>query len=260
MGDIKTEITGAIGRIFIDSPKRFNAMSLDMWKDLRRVVETLDADPSIRVLLLRGAGEKAFVSGADISEAESDRAALEGVTAYGDAVVAAEQALMNCRLPVVASIRGICMGGGFGLSLACDLRYAARNSKFRMPAARLGMGYSLDNMRRFVDILGAARTAELFFTARTFDGAEAQRIGAVHELHADDEHDAAVERVLESIAGNAPLSLRAVKLSINALLSGNQMQKVDAAQQAIDACIVSADYIEGRKAFQEKRPARFKGI
>jgi enoyl-CoA hydratase/carnithine racemase len=229
-----------------------------MWKRLREVVDEVGADAAVRVVLLRGAGDKAFVSGADISEFESRRSDSEGVAAYDHAVAGAQRALIECPKPVVASIRGICMGGGMGLALACDLRYAARSARFRMPAARLGLGYSLNGIRRFVDVIGAARTAELFLTAGEFDALEAQRIGVVHKSHEDAAHDAAVEQVLASIAENAPLTLLAVKLAIGAALAP-QGADVDRANQAIAACMTSSDYVEGRRAFKEKRTPRFNG-
>jgi enoyl-CoA hydratase/carnithine racemase len=259
MGSIDLRITGAIARLTISSPERYNAMSLAMWKRLREVVDGVGADPAVRVVLLRGAGDKAFASGADISEFETQRSDSERVAAYDDAVAGAQQALMDCPKPVVASIRGICMGGGMGLALACDLRYAASSARFRMPAARLGLGYSLNGIRRFVDLIGAARTAELFVTASVLDALEAQRIGVVHKTHEDGEHDAAVEEVLTSIAENAPLTMLAVKLAIGAVLATQGGHDIDRANQAIAACMTSSDYVEGRRAFADKRSPRFDG-
>ena len=259
MGSIDPLVTGAIARVTISSPERYNAMSLAMWKRLREVVDQVGADAVVRVLLLRGAGDKAFVSGADISEFETQRSDTEGVAAYDDAVAGAQQALIDCPKPVVASIQGVCMGGGMALALACDLRYAATSSRFSMPAARLGLGYSLNGMRRFVEQIGAARTAELFLTASVFDALEAQRIGLVHKVHADGEHEAAVEQVLTSIAGNAPLTMLAVKLAIRAASATQGDHDVDRANQAIAACMTSSDYVEGRRAFADKRTPRFSG-
>lgn len=259
MGTIDVAITDGIARVSINSPKRFNAMSYDMWTRLHDVVIAAEADQGIRVLLLQGAGDKAFVSGADISEFESLRSSSDGVAAYEHAVVAAQGALMNCSKPVVAAIRGVCMGGGIGLALACDLRYSTRSSRFRMPAARMGLGYNVTGMQRFVNTIGAAHTAELFFTARTFDGVEAERIGLVQRAYADDEFTSAVEEVVRTIAGNAPLTLKAAKLSIEATLNGSREEDVQHAKVAIDACMKSEDYREGRTAFMAKRDPMFKG-
>lgn len=259
MDSIDLRITGAIARVTISSPERYNAMTLAMWTRLREVVENVGADPAVRVVVLRGEGDKAFVSGANISEFETQRSEPEGVAVYVDAVTGAELALSECPKPVIASIRGVCMGGGMGLALACDLRYATNGSRFRMPAARLGLSYRLDGIGRFVEEIGAARTAELFFTARVFDGLEAQRIGFVHKAHEDADHDAAVEQSVTLIAENAPLTLRAVKLAIRASLAGQRDQDIDRANQAIAACMASADYVEGRRAFAQKRSPQFSG-
>ena len=192
MGTINLQVDGAVARVVISAPERRNAMSLAMWTQLREIVAGVGSDPRVRVIVLRGDGDKAFVSGADISEFGKSRADARSIDSYDHEVSAAQDALIACPLPIVASIRGVCMGGGMGLALACDLRYATATTRFRMPAARLGIGYRLDGIRRFVDVIGAARTADLFYTARIFDGNEAARYGMVHAAHADDELDAAV--------------------------------------------------------------------
>ncbi len=258
MGSLKLEKKDAIAWITIDNQARRNAMSLAMWRELQRLVDELEADTQIRVLVLRGAGEQAFVSGADISEF-SQRADSEAETrAFGEAVEAAEHSLCRCSKPVIAMIRGICMGGGIGIAVSCDLRYCSADTRFRMPAARLGLGYALDSMRRIVNVLGNARTAELFYTARVFDGPEAARIGMVHQVVDDAVLEAEVEQVATAIAANAPMSLRAAKLAIAALANHDEASFAQV-HQAVSDCYDSDDYTEGRTAFMEKRPARFKG-
>jgi enoyl-CoA hydratase/carnithine racemase len=259
MGTIDLSIADAVARVTIDNPARRNAMSISMWNALAETMARVDADPEVRVVLLQGAGDKAFVSGADISEFASQRAGHDAVNAYDDAVARAQSSLIACGKPVVASMRGVCFGGGIGLALACDLRYAAADTRFRMPAGRLGLGYRLGGMRQIVHSLGAPRTAELFFTARIFDGIEAERIGMVHQSVAADALDRHVQEVVSAIAENAPLTLRAAKLAIRAALeeaAGADTAHVD---RAVLACFDSADYLEGQAAFAEKRAPRFQG-
>jgi enoyl-CoA hydratase/carnithine racemase len=259
MASIDIEVVGAVAHITVNNPARRNAMSFGMWTTLGEAIPRLDADPAVRVLLLKGAGDKAFISGADISEFATLRSTPEGVAAYDHAVETAEQALGACSKPVVACIQGVCFGGGMGIAMACDLRYASDDAKFRMPAGRLGLGYALSGMAQIVNGIGAARTAELFYTARAFDGVEAERIGMVHKCHPAQQLDAEVAAIVAAIAANAPLTLRAAKLGIRASLPGAQESVVARAGQAIQACFTSADYLEGRQAFVEKRPARFTG-
>lgn len=250
----------AIAEVRIDNAAKFNAMTLGMWQELAATVASLRADPAVRVLLLRGEGERAFVSGADISEFETTRSAETGSAAYDEAVSAAQSALMACPFPVVAAIHGICMGGGLGLAVACDLRYCTRDARFRMPAARLGLGYGFDGIARMVRVLGEARVAELFYTARTFDGTEAQRIGLVHSAHEDSAAlDAHVQACVQQIAGNAPLTVRLAKRAITLAqpqLSSDALAEITQGRQQ---CLQSDDYREGRRAFAEKRAPVFKG-
>lgn len=259
MSQVDLTLTDGIARITLSNPAKYNAMSFGMWTGLGDIVESLLGRDDVRVLVLRGAGEKAFVSGADISEFETQRGSADAVDAYNKAVARAQNALTDFPLPVIAHIHGVCMGGGIGLALACDLRYCARTSRFRMPAARLGLGYGFDGIRHTVDAIGAARTAELFYTASTFDGAEAERIGLVHRAHDAEALDAEVHAVATAIAGNAPLTLRAAKMAIAHALRDPADRDAAAVDAAVDACFASADYIEGRRAFMEKRPPAFTG-
>ncbi len=249
-----------IATLRIDNPAKYNAMSLAMWQELATQVRALGEDRSVRVLVLRGEGDKAFVSGADISEFDKTRSAETGSELYDFAVEDAQAALAEAPFPVVALIHGICMGGGLGLALACDLRYCATTTKFRMPAARLGLGYAFNGIRQMVAALGGARVADLFFTARTFDGAEGERIGLVHSVFPPDALDAEVAALVTAIAGKAPLTQQLIKAAIRWSQFPSTMQD-DAAAMAVmrQRCVQSADYAEGRKAFAEKRPPRFVG-
>lgn len=261
MSEGKVELVrrGAIAELRINNPKKYNAMSLAMWRDVAAHAEALSADNDVRVLLLRGEGNKAFISGADIAEFDTTRSRETGSGAYDGAVDAAQNALMACLFPVVASIHGICMGGGLGLAMACDLRYAAFDARFRMPAARLGLGYSYAGVARMVGVLGAAGVADLFFTARTFDGAEARRLRLVHDAYPAAELDAQVEATLATIAANAPLTVRLAKQAIHLAIGDVPAEAIEKIQAGRQRCIDSADYAEGRRAFSEKRVAVFTG-
>lgn len=259
MATVHVERQGPIIHLVIDNPAKFNAMTLGMWQTIARAVASAEAESDARVLVLRGAGEKAFVSGADISEFESRRSDPDGVRVYDEAVRDAQAALAGCSMPVVALIRGVCMGGGIGLALSADLRYCARDARFRMPAARLGLGYGYDGMQRAVERVGASRAAELFLTARTFDGAEAARIGLVHEAFEPAAFESEADDRVTAIAGNAPLTMAAAKLAIRQALLPAGERDLASVHAAVRTCFESDDYAEGRRAFMEKRAPKFKG-
>lgn len=243
-----------VATVVLCNERRHNAMSLAMWTGLADTLGQLQARPDVRVLVLRGAGERAFVSGADISEFESRRSDPSTVAAYDLAVDRAQSALQRFPRPVIAAISGICYGGGLGLALACDLRYGAPSARFRMPAARLGLGYALKGIQRMAEVLGPARAAELFYTARVVEAGDAARIGLVNAVHEDVFAQAA--QTAAEIAANAPLTIGAAKLAFLALRSDAEAAAVGA---AVEACFESADYVEGRRAFAEKRTPRFTG-
>ncbi|SAL44311.1 short chain enoyl-CoA hydratase [Caballeronia cordobensis] len=258
-GTVRIERDGAIAHVVLSNPARYNAMSLAMWRGLADALDTLGADAAVRVIALRGDGERAFVSGADISEFGEQRNDPRGVALYDEAVARAQRTLADTPKPTLACIRGVCMGGGIGLALACDLRIAAADTRFRMPAARLGLGYALAGMERVVGQIGAAAATELFYLARTFDGAEALRMGLVHRAYAPDRFDDECARYLADIAGNAPLTLHAAKLAIREAQRPPDERDEAAVDRAVRACFDSNDYREGRAAFAEKRPPRFTG-
>lgn len=258
-GTVRIERDGAIAHVVLSNPARYNAMSLSMWRALADALEALDAEADVRVIALRGDGDKAFVSGADISEFDTQRGDPRGVATYDEAVARAQRTLAELAKPTLACIRGVCMGGGIGLALACDLRISSVDARFRMPAARLGLGYAFAGMQRVVGQLGAAAATELFYLARTFDGAEAMRVGLVHRAYGPDEYAAECARYLADIAGNAPLTLRAAKLAIREAQLAPPERDIARVDRAVRDCFDSDDYREGRAAFAEKRPPRFRG-
>jgi enoyl-CoA hydratase len=257
MAEVITALDGHVATITLCNKDRYNAMSLAMWLKLADTLKQLDANPAVRAVVLRGEGDKAFVSGADISEFGAQRNTSAGVAAYDEAVAQAQGALSSLRCPVIAAVSGICYGGGLGLILACDLRYGSPGAKFRMPAARLGLGYAFKGIGRMVAILGAAKASELFYTARVYDAQNAASMGLLGSVQADVFAYAA--NTAAEIAANAPLTIQAAKLAMNALLSGNAGTAPPQVNAAVEACFASSDYAEGRAAFAEKRAPRFSG-
>jgi enoyl-CoA hydratase/carnithine racemase len=251
---------GAVGSIVFSNPARYNAMTFDMWQGLPAALAAFDADAGVRVVVLSGDGDKAFVSGADISQFEKTRATPDAQAVYNRAVEAAYLAPLHSAKPVVAKIRGICMGGGLGLAAACDIRIAADDAVFRMPAARLGLGYNFIGMRRFVQVLGAANTADIFFSARKFDATDALHMGFVNRVVAAYDLDREVEAYCRLIGENAPLSLIQSKAAIREVLKDPADRDLAALQRMVESCFGSEDYREGRTAFMEKRTPNFKGV
>lgn len=259
MPEILTRREGAVTTLLFSNPARMNAMSRDMWNQLADGIRAADADPSVRVIVLRGEGEKSFVSGADISQFESMRANADAQAEYEKAVNAGYGAPTQCSKPVIAAIRGICIGGGLGLAAACDVRICSDDTIFRMPAGRMGLGYSPSGVRRFVAMIGAANTADLFLSARKFGAAEALRIGFVSQVHPVAQFDAAVQAYVQMVAENAPLTLAAAKFAIREAISDPDQRDPERALRMVQDCFNSSDYREGRTAFMEKRTPDFKG-
>jgi enoyl-CoA hydratase/carnithine racemase len=254
-GRIDLSVQGYVAQVTIDDVTRHNAMSLSMWTALLAAFDEIDHNPEIRVCVLRGAGEKSFVSGANISEFETQRNSEASVARYNDMVKRTQQAIFRCRVPVIAAISGICYGGGLGLALSCDMRYAAPHSRFRMPAARLGLGYDIDNMKNILNNLGPQATAEAFYTARVYDAASAQAMGMV--LAVVDDVFAHCTALAQEIATNAPLTIQAAKKTLVAL--ADDEKDMMSVKTSIDACFKSTDYAEGRLAFAQKRSPLFTG-
>jgi len=259
MPEIIAQRNGPVATLVISNPARMNAMSRDMWIQLADGIRAADADASVRVVVLRGEGEKSFVSGADISQFEKMRSSAEAQAEYEKAVNAGYNAPTQCSKPVVAALRGICIGGGLGLAAACDVRICSSDTIFRMPAGRMGLGYGPSGVRRFVAMIGAANTADLFMSARKFGATEAQRIGFVSQVHAPEAFDAAVAEYVQMVAENAPLTLAAAKFSIREALRDPADRDPERALRMVQACFDSQDYREGRTAFMEKRVPQFQG-
>ncbi len=251
-GKIVLDVDDGVGLITFNNPEKRNAMSLEMWEGLVAALDRLEADGSVRALVLTGAGPKAFVSGADISQFDANRADASAQREYDRRTSSARARLGAFPRPVIARIRGFCLGGGLAIALQADLRIAAEDSEFGIPAARLGVAYSAEMVRQLVAVVGPAHARMLLYTGSRIDAREAGRIGLVNRVVGDAELSDVVVDLARTIADNAPLSLRAAKLAV----AGDDPAAIDT---AIAACFDSADYREGRAAFQAKRPPRFTG-
>jgi enoyl-CoA hydratase len=256
---ILSHALGAVGTVTFNNPERHNAMSLEMWRQASAALEGLIRDPEVRVIVLTGAGGKAFVSGADISKFASERDSAASVGVYNAAVEHFSQTLLDCPKATIAMIRGYCIGGGVGIAVSCDLRVATEASRFGVPAAKLGLGYGLESLRRLMQLVGPQFTAEILFTARHFEAREAASMGLVNRVVPDGEIEAYVKSMAETIAGNAPLTIRAVKGVIRELLRDTGTRDAAACDALVKSCFESEDYREGRRAFLEKRKPEFQG-
>lgn len=259
MPEILVSHDGPIARVSISHPERRNALTYDMMLALPRVLEALGGDPDTRVIVLSGATPEAFAAGGDISEFKTLRKSREDEDRYIAATNRALLAPATCAKPVIASIRGYCMGGGLQLAVACDLRIVADDAVFRMPAARLGVGYPAAGIERFVAVIGASNTTDLFISARQFGAAEAQRMGFANRVVAAADLDREVQAYCAAVADNAPLTIAAARATVREAIADPARRDAAGMQRSIDACWGSHDYNEGRQAFLEKRKPRFLG-
>ena len=248
---------GAIGWLIFNNPERRNAVSLDMWQAIPGVLGDFGADDAIRVVVLAGAGDKAFVSGADISQFEKQRSTAETVAHYDEIGEKAQTALKNFDKPVIAMIRGYCIGGGLNIANLCDLRIAADDARFGIPAAKMGLGYRASSMKNLVDVVGKAAALEIMITARQFSADEARHMGLVHKVVPGAALEKATREYCDMIAANAPLTMRSAKRIIREVARNDY--DAAACSAWVKECFDSDDYREGRRAFMEKRKPVFKG-
>jgi enoyl-CoA hydratase len=258
-GRLIAEKQGAIGWITFNNPARRNAISVDMWEAMPKVLDRFESDPAIRVIVLTGAGDKAFVSGADISQFEGQRSSAQGVQYYEEISEGAQLRFQNSDKPVVAMIRGFCLGGGVNIALACDLRLVADDARFGIPAAKMGLGYRVSSTKNLVDTVGAANAREMLLTARQFTAGEARAMGLAHSVVPAAELEALVMDTCATIAANAPLTLRTAKRIIRELLKSPAEFDAAGCAALVKQCFESQDYTEGRRAFMEKRKPVFQG-
>ena len=257
---MQAEIGDGIGWVTFNQPEKRNAISLEMWQALGEILEAFDQASEVRVVVLRGAGGKAFVSGADISEFDTKRADAAQRESYGAVAGHANRWLAGIRKPMIAMIQGYCIGGGLATALNADVRFATPESTFGIPAARLGLGYEKAGIKALVDLVGPANARDIMISARFFEAAEAHQMGLINFVVPSERLQAEVTAYAMRVAANAPLTVHAARETIRAVLRPDKDQDPKAIQELIDACFNSQDYKEGRRAFKEKRTPNFKGV
>ncbi len=248
-----------VALLTVNQPDKRNAISVEMWEAIGAVLDQCRDDNSVRVVILSGAGTKAFSAGADLTEFESGREGNVGRYQYEKLTNAARAKLTAFPKPVIARIRGHCLGGGLAIALHADIRIAAVDSRFGIPAARLGFAMGFDMVTRLVSLVGEAQARMLLYTAASIDAQEAARIGLVNRTVPDEDLSDVVVDLARTIADNAPLALAAAKLSVDQAVRAPGTRDLQVVEDAIARCFGSADYKEGRTALSEKRSPRFQG-
>ncbi len=258
-GKILAHVKNGVGTIVFNQPEKRNAMSVIMWDGLAEALDRFAADDAVRCVVLEGAGGKAFVSGADISQFEKTRSDAEAQREYGRRTGIGRQKLADFQKPVIAKIQGFCMGGGLGIAMTCDIRIAGVGSEFGIPAARLGIAYGYETVKALVALVGPAHAHYILMTGGRISGEEAERMGLINKLHPAEELDAVVEKLTATMARNAPLSLKANKRAVLSVLQDRADRDLAQIDADTAACFDSEDYREGRTAFMAKRQPVFTG-
>jgi enoyl-CoA hydratase len=258
-GKILQRIADGIGVITFNNPEKRNAMSLDMWEGLGQALTELRDDPEVRVVILIGAGGTAFVSGADISQFEKTRHNAEASEEYSRRSAAQRALLADYPKPTIACIHGFCLGGGMQVAMLADIRIAAADSHFGIPAAKLGIAYGFDGLRHLVSLVGPSWARLLMYTGMRIDSTEALRIGLVDRVIPEGELWGATMEIAHTISANAPLAIKAAKITIAQVLKDPDDRDMNAVKQIGIDCMNSEDFREGRTAFMEKRKPQFKG-
>ena len=258
-GKIIKRIADGVGIVTFNNPAKRNAMSLDMWEGLGAALTELRDDPDVRVVILTGAGDKAFVSGADISQFATTRHNAEASADYSRRSEAQRALLAAYPKPTIACIRGFCLGGGMQVAMLADVRIASETSQFGIPAARLGIAYGYDGLKHLVSLVGPSWARLLMYTGMRIDAAEALRIGLVERVLPDGELWDATLQIARSIAVNAPLAIQAAKITIAQVLKDESQRDMEAVRQIGITCMDSEDFREGRTAFMDKRKPLFRG-
>ena len=250
---------GAVAELIFNNPAKHNAVSLEMWERAAAHLADFAADDALRVLVVSGAGGKAFVSGADISKFESERASKEAVDHYNATSAVVYDTLYRFPKPTIAKISGYCIGGGVNLAVCCDLRISDERARFGIPAAKLGLGYGYPGVKRLSDIVGLSYAMEMFYTARQFNAQEASDMGLVNRVLPDSLLDAYVADYTRMIAENAPMTIATIKAVAGEIGKTPDERDLGRLERMVEACFDSNDYVEGRRAFVEKRKPQFTG-
>ncbi|MGD8608455.1 MAG: enoyl-CoA hydratase [Myxococcales bacterium] len=257
-GEVRIERDGSIAWLLFDHEKRRNAITVDMWKAIPGAVREAEEDERVRVVVMRGVGEEAFVSGADISEFQRTRTGSAGPE-YDATTAHAFDALRGLDKPLIALVHGFCIGGGAAIALTADLRYAAMDAVFAVPPARLGLGYHTAGIEALIRTVGFSGAADLLFTARRVGAEEARQMGLVNDVLDKDEIDQKVDRIAHTIAKNAPLTIRSAKITLQELAKPESSRDQERVERSIRRCYQSEDFEEGIRAFLEKRKPHFQG-
>jgi len=258
-GKILKAITEGVGVVTFNNPEKRDATSLEMWEGLGQALTELRDDPAVRVVVLVGAGDKAFVSGADISQFEKTRHNAAASEEYSKKSEAQRALLGNYPKPTIACIRGFCLGGGMQVAMLTDIRIAAEDSQFGIPAAKLGIAYGYDGLRNLVSLVGPSQARLIMYTGNRIASAEALRIGLVDRVVPTNELWGTTMEIATTISGNAPLAVKAAKITIAQVLKDPADRDMAAVKQISTDCMDSTDFREGRQAFMEKRKPQFKG-
>ena len=258
-GKILAEVSGGVGWLTFNNPERRNAVSLEMWQGLAQATSAFEADPEVRVVVLRGAGGRSFAAGADISEFEQHRANAEQKKRYGELAAGGHRGLAKLSKPLIAMIQGFCIGGGLAIALSADLRFATPGSRFAIPAAKLGLGYDYPGLAALARLVGPSATKDILFSARMLEADEALRIGLINFVVDDAELESRVREYAARVAANAPMTVHAVKSAMQVFERYSADPGAAEIAALVDACFNSDDYKEGRRAFMEKRTPRFSG-
>lgn len=256
---IISEKADGIGLLIFNNPDRRNAMTLDMWSATSAALGDFETDESVRVVVMRGAGGKAFVSGSDITQFEDQRKNAEQSAAFAQHSADALQRMASFSKPLIAMIQGYCIGGGVRVAAEADIRIASDQSVFAIPAAKLGLGYSFESVEKLVGLIGPGAVKDLLLTGRRVGAPDALRMGLVNMVVPESDLAQAVRDLALEIAGNAPLTIRAVKIAVEQALLPLTSRNMDLVNSSIRACFDSEDYAIGRKAFAQKQTPRFTG-
>ncbi|MDQ8732737.1 enoyl-CoA hydratase [Bradyrhizobium sp. LHD-71] len=258
-GKILQSVSDGIGILTFNNPEKRNAMSIEMWEAAAEVLEVFRDDPNVRVVVLVGAGGKAFVSGADISQFEKNRNNAAASEEYARRSGRPREMLAAFPKPTIACIQGFCMGGGLALAMSADMRIAAEGSQFGIPAAKLSIAYGYDALTHLVQLVGPSRARLLMFTAGRIDASEAYNIGLIDRLVSETDLWNATMEIAQQIAENAPLAISAAKITIAEILKDASQRDMQAIKDIGTTCMDSEDFKEGRTAFMAKRKPQFKG-
>jgi enoyl-CoA hydratase/carnithine racemase len=258
-GRLSVERRGSVGWIVLDQPAKQNAINAVMWRGIPPAIAQFDADPDVRCVVFRGRGTEAFTAGADISDMDNIRAERPSSAAFGSFLDEVLHAVQGSRKASIAMIHGFCFGGGLQLALACDLRYCGSSARFAIPASRLGFAYNIEGHKRLLETVGHARTREMLFLGGRYSAEEADAMGLVHRVLPDAELEPFIEQTVETLAGNAPLSIANSKTILEEFVKSSGAPDYARMQAAFERCMRSSDSREGRLAFREKRKPRFTG-